>query len=48
MSSKARGVREADLKGKPVELSMPNRLVQLAAEAGRVPSNENPTRTLRR
>ena len=36
MSSKARGVGEADLAGKPVELAMPNRLVQLALEADRV------------
>jgi predicted peroxiredoxin len=36
MSSKARGVGEADLEGKPVELAMPNRLVQLALEADRV------------
>jgi predicted peroxiredoxin len=36
MSSKARGVGEADLEGKPVELAMPNRLVQLAVESDRV------------
>ena len=36
MSSKARGVGEQDLDGKPVELAMPNRLVQLALEADRV------------
>ena len=30
MSSKARGVVEADIAGKPVEFAMPNRLVQLA------------------
>jgi uncharacterized protein len=36
MSSKARGVGEADLEGKPVELAMPNRLVQLALESDRV------------
>lgn len=36
MSSKARGVGEADLEGKPVELAMPGRLVQLALEADRV------------
>jgi hypothetical protein len=36
MSSKARGVEEADLEGKPVEFAMPNRLVQLALEADRV------------
>ena len=33
MSSKARGVAESDLDGKPVELAMPDRLVQLALEA---------------
>ena len=36
MSSKARGVAESDLEGKPVELAMPNRLVQLALDADRV------------
>lgn len=36
MSSKARGVAEADLEGKPVELAMPNRLVQLTLECDRV------------
>ena len=36
MSSKARGVGESDLDGKPVELAMPNRLVSLALEADRV------------
>jgi len=36
MSSKARGVGEPDLEGKPVELAMPNRLVQLALESNRV------------
>ena len=36
MSSKARGVGEGDLEGKPVELAMPNRLVQLALEADSV------------
>ena len=35
MSSKARGVVEGDLEGKPVEFAMPNRLVQLAFEADR-------------
>ncbi|MFP5334146.1 MAG: DsrE family protein [Actinomycetes bacterium] len=35
MSSKARGVTEDDLKGKPAEFAMPNRLVQLAFEADR-------------
>ena len=36
MSSKARGVGDGDLEGKPVEFAMPNRLVQLALEADRV------------
>lgn len=36
MSSKARGVAEADLEGKPVEFAMPNRLVQLALESDTV------------
>jgi predicted peroxiredoxin len=36
MSSKARGVGEPELEGKPVELAMPNRLVQLAVESDRV------------
>ena len=36
MSSKARGVGEADFEGKPVEAAMPNRLVQLAVESDRV------------
>jgi predicted peroxiredoxin len=36
MSSKARGVGEPDLEGKPVEFAMPNKLVQLALEADRV------------
>jgi len=36
MSSKARGVGEGDLEGKPVELAMPNRLVQLAVESDQV------------
>ena len=36
MSSKARGVGEGDLEGKPVELALPNRLVQLALEADSV------------
>ena len=35
MSSKARGVIEDDLAGKPVEFAMPTRLVQLAFEADR-------------
>lgn len=36
MSSKARGVGEQDLEGKPAEMAMPNRLVQLAVECDRV------------
>lgn len=36
MSSKARGVGDADLDGKPIELAMPNRLVQLTLEADSV------------
>lgn len=36
MSSKARGVSDDDREGKPVELAMPTRLVQLALEADRV------------
>ncbi|MGH3064897.1 MAG: DsrE family protein [Gaiellaceae bacterium] len=36
MSSKTRGVAESDLEGKPVELAMPNRLVQLALESDQV------------
>jgi len=36
MSSKARGVAEADLEGKPVEFAMPNKLVQLAVEHDRL------------
>ena len=35
MSSKARGVTEDELIGKPAEFAMPNRLVQLAFEADR-------------
>jgi predicted peroxiredoxin len=35
-SSKARGVGEADLDGKPVEFAMPNKLVQLAIDSDRV------------
>lgn len=35
MSSKARGVSEGDLAGKPAVFAMPNRLVQLAFEADR-------------
>jgi uncharacterized protein len=36
MSSKARGIGEPDLEGKPVELAMPNRLVELAFASDRV------------
>ena len=36
MSSKARGMSDADLTGKPAEFAMPNVLVRLAAEADRV------------
>jgi predicted peroxiredoxin len=36
MSSKARGVGEPDLEGKPVELAMPSRLVELAVESDSV------------
>jgi uncharacterized protein len=36
MSSKARGLGEGDLEGKPVELAVPNRLVELAFESDRV------------
>jgi predicted peroxiredoxin len=36
MSSKARGLGEVDLEGKPVEFATPGRLVQLALEADRV------------
>ena len=35
-SSKARGVTDADLDGKPVEFAMPNRLVALALESDSV------------
>jgi predicted peroxiredoxin len=35
MSSKARGVSAEDLEGKPAEMAMPQRLVQLAFEADR-------------
>ena len=35
MSSKARGVTEDDLAGKPAEMALPKRLVQLAFEADR-------------
>jgi uncharacterized protein len=36
MSSKARGVGDVDLEGKPVEFALPSRLVQLALESDRV------------
>lgn len=36
MSSKARGVGEADLDGKPAELAMPKKLVELTFAADRV------------
>ena len=36
MSSKARGVAESDLEGKPVEFAMPGRLVQLTLESDRI------------
>ena len=36
MSSKARGLAEADIEGKPVELATPNVLVRLAVEHDRV------------
>ncbi len=36
MSSKARGVGEADLEGKPAELAMPTKLVQLTFECDRI------------
>lgn len=35
MSSKARGVTDADLNGKPAQFAMPDRLVQLAFESDR-------------
>jgi predicted peroxiredoxin len=35
MSSKARGIGEQELEGKPAELAMPNRLVQLTVECDR-------------
>lgn len=35
MSSKSRGVTEAELDGKPAELALPSRLVQLAVESDR-------------
>jgi predicted peroxiredoxin len=36
MSSKARGLAEGDIEGKPVELATPNVLVRLAVEHDRV------------
>lgn len=36
MSSKARGVTDADLEGKPAEFAMPNVLVKLAVESDRM------------
>jgi uncharacterized protein len=36
MSSKARGLGEGEIEGKPVEFAMPDRLVQLALESDRV------------
>ena len=36
MSSKARGVTEADIDGKPAEFAMPNVLVKLSLEADRM------------
>ncbi len=36
MSSKARGVTEADVQGKPAEFALPNVLVKLAAESDRM------------
>ena len=36
MSAKGRGVTEADLEGKPAQLAMPPRLVQLTFECDRV------------
>ena len=36
MSSKARGLGELDLDGKPVEFAMPKKLVELALESDRV------------
>jgi uncharacterized protein len=35
-SSKARGITEADLKGKPAEFAMPNVLVRLSVESDRM------------
>jgi predicted peroxiredoxin len=36
MSSKARGLTEQDLEGKPAELAMPNRLVELVVDHDRI------------
>src|SRR5687768_16814653 len=36
MSSKARGLEESDLEGKPAELVMPKRLVELAVQSDHV------------
>ncbi len=36
MSAKARGMTDADIKGKPAEFAMPTKLVQLAAESDRM------------
>jgi uncharacterized protein len=36
MSSKARGLSEADIEGKPAEMAMPTKLVELAVEHDRV------------
>ena len=36
MSSKARGITEADIQGKPAEFVMPTKLVQLAADSDRM------------
>ncbi|MEZ0609886.1 DsrE family protein [Fibrella sp. WM1] len=36
MSAKARGITEADLKGKSAEFAMPTKLVQLAADSDRM------------
>lgn len=36
MSSKVRGVTDSELEGKPVELALPAKLVQLALDADRV------------
>ena len=36
MSSKARGLAEGDITGKPAEMAMPNILVRLALEADRM------------